>query len=71
MINFFETLRVEIGDAIGITIATPGWVESEMTKGKVLSEHGDTQVDQETRDVSLTFHFVVINDIYHSSTALK
>lgn len=72
MINFFETLRVEIGDAVGITIATPGWIESEMTKGKVLSEHGDTQVDQETRDVSLTFHFVaVINDIYDSSTALK
>ncbi|KAF3334485.1 11-beta-hydroxysteroid dehydrogenase 1B-like protein [Carex littledalei] len=53
VINFFETLRVEIGDAVGITIATPGWVESEMTKGKVLSEHGNTHVDQETRDAQI------------------
>jgi len=51
--NFFETLRVELGDAVGITIATPGWVESEMTKGKHISRHGNVEVDQETRDAQI------------------
>ncbi|KAJ4752126.1 11-beta-hydroxysteroid dehydrogenase-like protein [Rhynchospora pubera] len=53
VINFFETLRIELGDVIGITIATPGWVESELTKGKVMSKYGDIEVDQETRDAQI------------------
>ncbi|KAJ4818752.1 11-beta-hydroxysteroid dehydrogenase-like protein [Rhynchospora pubera] len=53
VINFFETLRIELGDVIGITIATPGWVESELTKGKIMSKHGDIEVDQETRDAQI------------------
>ncbi|CAB4280468.1 unnamed protein product [Prunus armeniaca] len=40
VISFYETLRVEIGREVGITIVTPGLVESEMTKGKFLSEEG-------------------------------
>lgn len=51
LINFFETLRTELGNQIGITIATPGWIESEMSKGKFLKEHGEMEVDQEMRDV--------------------
>ena len=30
MISFFETLRIEFGQDIGITIVTPGIIESEM-----------------------------------------
>nr|XP_010929562.1 11-beta-hydroxysteroid dehydrogenase 1B isoform X2 [Elaeis guineensis] len=51
LINFFETLRIEFGHEIGITIATPGWIESEMTQGKFLSKEGRMVVDQELRDV--------------------
>lgn len=55
VLNFFETLRIELHDEVGITIATPGWIESEMTKGKHLSKEGTVEVDQDTRDVS-TLH---------------
>ena len=40
MISFFETLRTEFGRDIGITIVTPGNVESEMTQGELFSEVG-------------------------------
>jgi short-subunit dehydrogenase len=50
--NFAETLRMELHGEVGVTVATPGWVDSEMTKGKHLSSHGAMEVDQDTRDVS-------------------
>ena len=52
VLNFFETLRMELRDEVGITIATPGWIESEMTKGKHLSKEGTVEVDLDMRDVS-------------------
>lgn len=52
VISFFETLRVELGSDIGITIVNPGLIESEMTKGKFLNKDGQMVVDQEIRDVS-------------------
>ncbi|KAG0555394.1 hypothetical protein M758_12G168300 [Ceratodon purpureus] len=48
---FFDTLRVEVGDAIGITIVMPGWVESEITKGKVIHEDAAMWIDQTQRDI--------------------
>lgn len=51
MLAFFETLRVELGSDVKITIVTPGVIESEFTKGKVWTE-GGMKVDQELRDVS-------------------
>lgn len=53
LINFFETLRTELGSEVGITIVTPGWIESEMSKGKFLKEHGGVEVDQEFRDAQI------------------
>ncbi|KAJ4850114.1 hypothetical protein Tsubulata_200585 [Turnera subulata] len=35
---FFETLSVEFGSDIGVTIATPGVLDSEMTSGNFLKE---------------------------------
>ncbi|KAJ8557243.1 hypothetical protein K7X08_002868 [Anisodus acutangulus] len=52
MISFFETLRVELGTQFGITIVTPGLIESELTKGKFLTIEGKLKVDQVIRDVS-------------------
>ncbi|KNA05182.1 hypothetical protein SOVF_192730 [Spinacia oleracea] len=54
MVAFFETLRVELGSDIQITIATPGFVESEMTKGKHLAPEGLMNVDVNMRDVQVS-----------------
>ncbi|KAM3221890.1 11-beta-hydroxysteroid dehydrogenase-like 6 [Capsicum annuum] len=54
LISFFETLRVELGTQIGITIVTPGLVESELTKGKFLTPEGKLEVDQVMRDVEMS-----------------
>ncbi|KAH7440459.1 hypothetical protein KP509_04G108500 [Ceratopteris richardii] len=51
--NFYETLRLEIEPAVGITIITPGYVESEMTKGKFMSREGRVVVDEEQRDIQV------------------
>ena len=55
MVMFFETLRVQLGGCIGITIVTPGVTESELTKGKYLSKEGRMVLDKEIRDVSSSF----------------
>lgn len=51
VISFFETLRVELGSEVGITIVTPGLIESEITQGKFLNKEGRMVFDQELRDV--------------------
>ncbi|KAL7099321.1 hypothetical protein ACP275_09G076600 [Erythranthe tilingii] len=51
--QFFETLRVEFGPDIGITLVTPGFIESELTQGKFLNKEGKLVVDQEMRDVQV------------------
>uniref|UniRef100_A0A0D9W4A1 Ketoreductase domain-containing protein n=1 Tax=Leersia perrieri TaxID=77586 RepID=A0A0D9W4A1_9ORYZ len=53
VLNFAETLRMELHGEVGVTVATPGWVESEMTKGKHLSKYGKMEVDQDTRDAQV------------------
>lgn len=54
MVALFETLRVELGSTVGITIVNPGLTESEMTKGKFLSREGKMVVDQVMRDVEMS-----------------
>ncbi|KAL3642022.1 Polycomb protein sop-2 [Castilleja foliolosa] len=51
--QFFETLRVEFGPDIGITLVTPGYIESELTQGKFFNREGKLEVDQEMRDVQV------------------
>ncbi|XP_050377695.1 11-beta-hydroxysteroid dehydrogenase A-like [Argentina anserina] len=53
VLSMFETLRVELGPEVYITIVTPGYIESEMNKGKYLSTEGRMTVDQEMRDVQV------------------
>lgn len=55
MLSMFETLRVELWPEVHITIVTPGFIESEMNKGKYLTSEGRMTVDQEMRDVSYLF----------------
>ncbi|CAA0831758.1 11-beta-hydroxysteroid dehydrogenase 1A [Striga hermonthica] len=52
--QFFETLRVEFGPDIGITLVTPGYIESELTQGKFYTKVGKLEVDQDMRDVQLS-----------------
>ncbi|KAK2438977.1 hydroxysteroid dehydrogenase [Trifolium repens] len=54
VISLYETLRTELGKDIGITIVTPGLIESEMTQGKFLSKEGQMVLDQEMRDVQVS-----------------
>ncbi|KAF5179758.1 11-beta-hydroxysteroid dehydrogenase 1B [Thalictrum thalictroides] len=44
--NFYETLRVELGSSVKITIASPGLIESEITQGKHTTADGTVQVDK-------------------------
>lgn len=53
VINFYDSLRAEVGSSVGITVATPGWVESEMTLGKFVSKEGELGFNEETRDVQV------------------
>nr|XP_010913000.2 11-beta-hydroxysteroid dehydrogenase 1B [Elaeis guineensis] len=53
LIRFYETLRSELGSEIRITIITPGYVESEITQGKVLKKEGEVGIDEDARDVQL------------------
>ncbi|KAL6011655.1 hypothetical protein ACLOJK_002103 [Asimina triloba] len=50
LIKFFEVLRAELGSTVKITIVTPGYVESEMTRGKLMLKDGDVAVNEEARD---------------------
>ncbi|WOG89230.1 hypothetical protein DCAR_0208467 [Daucus carota subsp. sativus] len=52
--QLFETLRIEFGSEIKVTLVTPGFVESEMTQGKGLFKGGQLQVDQDLAQVGLT-----------------
>ena len=60
---FFDTLRVEFGSEIKITIVTPGFIESELTQGKFLAADGKMKVDQDLGDVS-TFCFIYAHFLY-------
>ncbi|KAF1875886.1 hypothetical protein Lal_00006517 [Lupinus albus] len=54
LVSLYETLRVEVGSDIGITIVTPGYIESELTKGKFLKAEGKMDVDQDLRDAEVS-----------------
>ncbi|KAF8109090.1 hypothetical protein N665_0103s0044 [Sinapis alba] len=53
LLNFFETLRIELGSDVHITIVTPGYIESELTQGKYFSGEGELVVNQDIRDVQI------------------
>ncbi|XP_043720791.1 11-beta-hydroxysteroid dehydrogenase B-like [Telopea speciosissima] len=54
VINFYETLRFEVEDDVGITIATHGWIGSEMTTGTITLEEGAEMQWKEEREVPVT-----------------
>uniref|UniRef100_J3LUN8 Uncharacterized protein n=1 Tax=Oryza brachyantha TaxID=4533 RepID=J3LUN8_ORYBR len=53
VINFYETLRYEVGDEVGISVATHGWIGGEATGGKFMLEEGaEMQWKGEEREVT-------------------
>ncbi|XP_004299863.1 PREDICTED: 11-beta-hydroxysteroid dehydrogenase-like 5 [Fragaria vesca subsp. vesca] len=51
LVNFYETLRLEVRDEVGITIATHGWIVSEMSRGKFMVDEGAEMQWKEEREV--------------------
>ncbi|KAM5575104.1 11-beta-hydroxysteroid dehydrogenase B [Rosa sericea] len=51
LVNFYETLRLEVKDDVGITIATHGWIVSEMSRGKFMVDEGAEMQWKEEREV--------------------
>ena len=49
--NFYETLRLEVKDDVGITIATHGWIGAELTRGKLMADNGAEMQWKEEREV--------------------
>ncbi|KAJ0969361.1 hypothetical protein J5N97_022238 [Dioscorea zingiberensis] len=58
VISFYETLRFEVRDDVGITIATHGWIGSEMSSGRFMLEEGAEMQWKEEREVPLSGHHV-------------
>ncbi|EEF34360.1 Corticosteroid 11-beta-dehydrogenase, putative [Ricinus communis] len=51
LVNFYESLRFELNGDIGITIATHGWIGSEMSRGRFRLEEGAEMQWIEEREV--------------------
>ncbi|KAK3010207.1 hypothetical protein RJ639_012471 [Escallonia herrerae] len=54
LINFYETLRFEVKDEVGITVATHGWIGAEMSRGKFMLEEGAEMQWKEEREVHVS-----------------
>ncbi|XP_020575785.1 11-beta-hydroxysteroid dehydrogenase-like 5 isoform X2 [Phalaenopsis equestris] len=53
VINFYETLRLELKDDVGITIATHGWICREMNQTKFMFEEGADMQWKEDRELPI------------------
>ncbi|KAI3807094.1 hypothetical protein L1987_23016 [Smallanthus sonchifolius] len=51
LVNFYETLRLELTGDVGITIATHGWIGAEMTHRKFMLEEGAEMQWKEEREI--------------------
>ncbi|CAI9267173.1 unnamed protein product [Lactuca saligna] len=51
LVNFYETLRLELNGDVGITIATHGWIGAEMARGRFMLEEGAEMQWREEREV--------------------
>ncbi|CAA0837668.1 11-beta-hydroxysteroid dehydrogenase-like 5 [Striga hermonthica] len=54
LMNFYETLRFEIKNEVGITVATHGWIGTEIAGGKFMVEEGAEMQWKEEREVHVS-----------------
>lgn len=43
LMNFYETLRVEVGPAVKITVAVPGWIDNKKSPGAYVTAFGEVE----------------------------
>ncbi|XP_042487762.1 11-beta-hydroxysteroid dehydrogenase-like 4A [Macadamia integrifolia] len=46
LINFYDNLRIEVAPEISIVVVSPGFIDSELTRGKHLTKKGEVEVDE-------------------------
>ncbi|XP_042484415.1 11-beta-hydroxysteroid dehydrogenase A-like [Macadamia integrifolia] len=51
LIQFYENLRGELAPKVSITIVSPGFVESELSRGKLFTNRGEVEVDPVIRNM--------------------
>ncbi|KAL6961941.1 11beta-hydroxysteroid dehydrogenase [Sarracenia purpurea var. burkii] len=51
LVNFYESLKFELKDDVGITLATHGWIGTEMSRGKLKVEEGADMQWKEEREL--------------------
>ncbi|GER27584.1 hydroxysteroid 11-beta-dehydrogenase 1-like protein [Striga asiatica] len=54
LMNFYETLRFEVKNEVGITMATHGWIGTEIAGGKFMVEEGAEMQWKEEREVHVS-----------------
>ncbi|XAR55663.1 11-beta-hydroxysteroid dehydrogenase [Bertholletia excelsa] len=54
LINFYETLRFEVKDEVGVTVATHGWIGTEMTSGRFMVDDSAEMQWKEEREVDVS-----------------
>ncbi|KAL6636540.1 hypothetical protein ACP70R_024112 [Stipagrostis hirtigluma subsp. patula] len=55
VVDFYETLRYEVKDDVGVTVATHGWVAGEASGGKFTLEEGAAEMQwKEEREATLS-----------------
>ncbi|KAF5187704.1 11-beta-hydroxysteroid dehydrogenase 1B [Thalictrum thalictroides] len=50
LLNFYDTLRVEFGSSVKITIASPGFTRTAMLQGKHLNMEGTVEINKSKTD---------------------
>ncbi|KAJ4973994.1 hypothetical protein NE237_007168 [Protea cynaroides] len=51
LIHFYDNLRVELAPKVSITIISPGFVDSELTQGKLMTKQGEVRFDRRLREM--------------------
>lgn len=49
LLNFYDTIRVEAGPSLGVTIALPGWIDNEYSRGLHVTANGEIKSRDEAR----------------------
>lgn len=63
-------MRLEVGDDVGVTVATHGWIGAEMSRGKFMLEEGAEMQWKEEREVSFLHSYFDGASIYNTRIVL-
>lgn len=63
MINFYDSLRYELNDSVGITLATHGWIGGDMSRGKFMLEEGSEMQWREEKEVTYMVKLLISDNI--------